>query len=302
MRKSDILITLGILLVICVLAVPVITYFWAYFLPRVYTSEVIMELKPAAPLPMDPPVDSGATSANFIPDQIQILESKGILYPVIDGLGLVDRWSAGLPTKLTREGTYDLLLNMTRVFRKRDTNFVIVAATSTDKQEASDIANTIAIIYQKNLRDARQKKINNALAEMNDELERQRQNTQAAKAALDSIRARDNIQDANPDNADKPVTPSNPGYEAAKAKYLDAKKLLDAGVQKYESDKMDMQIEYVPAQIWNRAEPAPYPSGPNVPRIMEAATLAGFACAPCGIVFIIIGLQCKRHEADSPAA
>lgn len=288
MRKSSVLTPIGILLILGVVLIPAAAYVTAYFLPRTYTSQVTMEVKSNQNMP----------DTHFIVDQLQVLQSRAILLQVIDELGLVDKWSAGLPQKLSKDDAYTRLVGMMRgVQEVRNTGMIIIPVTSTDKQEAADIANTIAATYQKQRRNDMEQQITSALTELNLEVEKLHHKADAAKAELDTIGNRDNIQDANPETFATPLTHSTPDYDAAKQKYIDAKKLQDAATQKYKADKMNLQIALVPAEIWDRAEPSPAPSSPNILAYLMIATGIGFLCALCGVVLVIVGQRSMRPAA-----
>ena len=301
MRKSTLLITLGLCLISCQALFPIAAYIGTYFIPRKYTSFVNIEVKSNTrntnSLGEGENLSSYA-NPHFVADQIQILQSKEILVPVIEELELIDKWSVGRSAKLTKDETYSRLLKMTEVSQQRGTDILFVAVTSADRMEAADIANTIAVIYLKKRRDDLQAQITTALQELNAQVEKQRQILEAAKAELDRIQFRDKVQDPNPDKADAPaVTQPDSEYEAAKKKYLDAKKLLDAAQQEYETERMQLHIEMVPVKIWDRAEPALGPSSPNTILYLEVATGLGFLSALGGIGLLVLGLRLKREEA-----
>lgn len=303
MRKSTILITLGMCLILCLPLLPIAAYVITYLLPREYTSIAALEVKSdQSPINTPGGVENppGSIDPHFVADQVQIFESKALLLPVIDQLNLVDKWSAGLPAKLSKDAVYEKLFKMIKVEEKRDTDMLLIEATSTDRQEAADIANTLAVTYQKRRRDDLEQQITNALSELNAEVEKQRQKVKEAQDEVAKIRLRNNILDPNPDTMDGNAKPSDAEYQAAKQNYINAKKLLDAAEQKYESESMELHIELTPAKIWDRAEPAREPSSPNVVVFLLLATALGFLCALCGAVLLFIGLRVRRRETLPP--
>ncbi len=191
------IITLTFLLVV------VTAYITTYFLPRGYTSRVTIEVKSNENhLKIFNGNDGfGTVDTHFVADQFQILQSKAILYPVIDELGLIDKWAVGMPAgSLTKEEAYDKLLGMMRNLREvRNTDMLIIEVSSTDKQEAADIANTIAVIYQKKRRDDQLELIDGGLRELKDQVDKQQSKVDAASASLTAIRIHDKINDPNPD-------------------------------------------------------------------------------------------------------
>lgn len=158
-----------------------------------------------------------------------------ILHPVIDELHLVDKWSAGLSKKLSEDEAYHQLLEMIDVKQKGNTDMVTIAVTSTDPQEAADIANTVAVIYQKKRRDDLDQQIISKLQNLKVEVDSLRQKAEEAKAELERIRLRDNVLDPSPDvmeandmEAQRRMLVEEQRLNEAKQKVEDWKKQLDA--------------------------------------------------------------------------
>ena len=219
------IITLTFLLVV------VTAYITTYFLPRRYTSEVTIEVKSNANrvgIFTQGDTMGAGVDPHFVADQLQILQSKGILYPVIDELGLVEKWSAGLPTPMSREDAYIQLQNMMRgVTDRRNTDMLIIPVTSTDPQEAADVANTIAVIYQKRRRDDQEQLISGGLAELSQEVEKQRHKVDLAEADMAKIRERDHIIDTNPDNTETSEGEAARNLMTEEGKLNEAKQRVD---------------------------------------------------------------------------
>ena len=305
MRKSTILITLGICLLLCLVLFPVVAWIGCYFMPREYTSSAAIEVKPSIVGPMIAMRVYAGVDPHFIDNQIKIIQSKGILFPVIDELGLVDKWSPSfpdnpnLPANLKKEEAYEKLVKMISGKQRANTNMLIIEVTSRDRQEAADIANTIAVIYLKRRRDDQEALIDGGLAELSQEVEKQHHKVELAKAGLEKIRDRDHVIDPNPDDEKaQPVTPPNQDYEAAKKSYFNEKKVFDSGEQRYETERMNGSFITGPwaEEMWDRAEPSKTPSSPNVPRIMLIATGLGALCAIPGALLLFIGLHLRRQE------
>jgi uncharacterized protein involved in exopolysaccharide biosynthesis len=313
MRKSTMLIVPGICLVLCQGLFPPIAWIVCNYMPHEYTSRVTIEVKSdAIPLPVDGTDNSGGAINPYVPggaDPAQILQSTGILYPVIDQMGLADKWSAGPGSSFKKEDAYRKLVKMIKVSRKLDnalsftdaTSRMFIDVTSADRQEAADIANTIALVYLKKWREDQDKGNATESAQLNAEVEKQRPAVDQAKAELEKVRDRYNVQDPNRENMNaQPVTPDVPEYKAAKQKYIDARNILDAVDEKSSTTKKELQTMPLPARILDNAEPAESPSSPNIPHILMAASGLGFLCAMAGIALILLGLRVKRHEAAPP--
>lgn len=177
-----------------------------YFLPRQYQSNVIIEVEQneqkiriftegfQGGMGMDP---------RFATTQFQIIQRKEMLYPVIEALDLVKRWSEdGIRSK---EQAYFRLRGMIDVREVRNTNLLQISVESTDPQEASDLANTIAQEYQRKRIDEQQKLLSRSLATLEDEVAKQRTKVQQANEEMSRIRTELGITDLNPDSIEDPM-------------------------------------------------------------------------------------------------
>lgn len=189
----------GIILLTFLLVV-VTSFITTYFLPKEYFSRVIIEVKSddfgLSIFSTDKIHDT--QDVRFTPTQLQVLQSKEILYPVIDELKLTDKWMIG-GQKLPREQAFLKLKKMMTLNEVRNTNMLEIGITSTDPAEAASIANDIAVIYQKKRRDNQAQPIQQGLAELQEEVTKQEQKTEAANNEANKIRIRDDIVDTNPE-------------------------------------------------------------------------------------------------------
>ena len=178
-----------------------------YFLPRQYESNVIIEVEQneqkiriftegyQGAMGMDPRL---ATT------QFQIIQRKEMLYPVIEALQLVQRWSEEFGVR-TPEQAYFKLRSMIDVREVRNTNLLQISVESTDPQEASDLANSIAQEYQRKRIEEQQKIIARSLATLEDEVSKQRTKVQQANEEMSRIRTELGITDLNPDSLEDPM-------------------------------------------------------------------------------------------------
>jgi len=178
-------IRLGICLILCLPLCVALGYVGSVLLPREYYSKVTMEVD----------MDRYTTGERF-PFQFQILQSKEMLYPVIDELGLVEKWSAG-GVKLPKEQVYFKLLKMLVLRQVRDTDLIEIGAYSTGPQEAANIANTIAVQYRKRRFEDLEKMVDLNLNALKDEMEKQRKKVEEAKAELMRIAQVNHIPEAD---------------------------------------------------------------------------------------------------------
>lgn len=178
-----------------------------YFLPRQYQSNVIIEVEQndqkirifsegyQGGMGMDP---------RFATTQFQIIQRKEMLYPVIDAMNLLQKWgeSDGIRTK---EQAYFKLRGMIDVREVRNTNLLQISVESTDPQEASDLANTIAQEYQRKRIEEQQKILSRSLATLEEEVTKQRKKVEQANAEMSRIRTELGITDLNPDSMEDPM-------------------------------------------------------------------------------------------------
>lgn len=191
------------LVVLTFLLVMVTAGVTTYFLPREFYSKVKMEVKPdKAVIDVFGSNNRGYMDPFFVPTQFQVLQTKEILYPVIDSLKLVDAWSgpeAG-GAKLTQERAYLKLLRMMDLKEVRNTGLIEVGIYSTDAQEAANIANSIAVIYREKRLTDMQQNIDRALAQLRDEVDKQQQVVRESMIETTRIRERDGIIDSDPES------------------------------------------------------------------------------------------------------
>ena len=236
-------------------------------LPPVYFSKVAMEVKPdnsgpingilrgREPLRVDP---------QFVSTQFNILQKKEILNQVIDNLKLVEAWSPE-GKLLPLQSVYAKLLDMLALRQLRDTGIIEVGVYSTDPQEATNIANTIAIVYQqKRLTDV-QKNIDKGMEQLRDEVDKQRKRAEESATEAAAIRERDGIVDPDPDSRGSTLTFSKDPvnlrpYVEAKARALQAGRIYEAAQTKYSTELLERGIDFDPAKIWEKAEPAIAPT------------------------------------------
>jgi succinoglycan biosynthesis transport protein ExoP len=178
-----------------------------YFLPRQYQSNVIIEVEQndqkirifgegfQGGMGMDP---------RFATTQFQIIQRKEMLYPVIDALNLLQKWGAAYGVR-TKEQAYFKLRSMIDVREVRNTNLLQISVESTDPQEASDLANTIAQEYQRKRIEEQQKLLARSLSTLEDEVAKQRRKVQEASEEMSRLRTELGIVDLNPDSMEDPM-------------------------------------------------------------------------------------------------
>jgi len=94
----------------------------------------------------------------FVMTQFEILQSKEVLYRVIDDLKLVQRWNQKYLLGESRPKAFQVLSKLIDPRNVRNTSIIEVNVYSKDKAEAAEIANKIADTYKSN-RDERRKRL-----------------------------------------------------------------------------------------------------------------------------------------------
>jgi len=195
------------IIVLAFLLVVVTAGVTTYFLPRQYESNVIIEVEQndqkirifsegyQGAMGMDP---------RFATTQFQIIQRKEMLYPVIDSLQLVQKWAEDYGIR-TREQAYFKLRRMIDVREVRNTNLLQISVESTDPEEASDLANSIAQEYQRKRIEEQQKLLNSSLSTLEDEVAKQRKKVAEANDEMSRIRTELGITDLNPDSLEDPL-------------------------------------------------------------------------------------------------
>jgi capsular polysaccharide biosynthesis protein len=283
----------GVVLILCLPFFVIGTYLYSFFLPREYYSKVIMEW-----------MSDGSGVQNFdneklqrFPDSyfgpgfFQILQSKEVIYRVIDELKLVDKWSTE-DQKLPKPQVHFKILKMMNLKWVRGTKLVEIGIYSTDPVEAANIANTIAIEYQKQRIKDRQQMIDRGVAEFAEEVKKQELEAEKARETMAKIRERDHVVDAGEN--DSVLEKQSADYVVAKGKWLEQKKILETSEQQLATDKMQAKLSFTPVKIWEKAEPSIVPAHPNVPLIMLIGSGIGFLLAIIGGVFVLLGLRQQK--------
>lgn len=197
------------LIVLVFLLVVITAAVLTHLMPKQYQSTVTMQLKQNDTY-LQVFDKSGETGVNprFITTQFEIIQRKEMLYPVIDALGLEQRWreAYGISSK---EQCYFKLRSMIDVREIRNTELIQISVMSTDRQEAAEIANRIAEEYQRKRIDEQQQWVSRSLAQLQDEVAKQRRKVDELRAEAQRIRIENNIQDLNPDNVEDPNFAAN---------------------------------------------------------------------------------------------
>lgn len=171
-----------------------------YLTPRQYQSSVTMQVKEDN---NNMQIFNGQAGPRqdprFATTQFQIIQRKEILYPVIDSMKLMQKWDLR-----SRDVAYLKLRSMLTVSEVRNTDLIQISVLDQDRQEAADLANTIAVEYQKKRIDEQQSWVARSLVQLEDEVIKQRKKTEELRDRMTKMRLEAKINDLNPESVEDP--------------------------------------------------------------------------------------------------
>ncbi len=178
-------------IVLAVLLLVVITgTAYTFTLPKIYAAQSRIEVN-RDNVDIDPfsPASQlgGGYDPYFLRTQFEIIQSKPILYEVINRLNLQEVWGRK-GEKLTKEHAYKILRSSLTVGQSRDTSLVSIMAKREDPKEAMRIANELADVYRDARLDLKHKEMTRALDALRRELETQQEKVNAAELEVENIR------------------------------------------------------------------------------------------------------------------
>ncbi|MEP6662614.1 MAG: polysaccharide biosynthesis tyrosine autokinase [Verrucomicrobiota bacterium] len=133
----------------------------------------------------------------WIQTQFEVIQSSSVLNKVIEKLNLIDRWTTRyeFPEKLTLTQTYQILKSQINLRQSRNTSLIEIWVYSELKEEAPEIANTIAEVYRERRLSLRKTNRAAGLGTLQDELKDQEGKAKVEKDALNEYRRTNNIPD-----------------------------------------------------------------------------------------------------------
>jgi succinoglycan biosynthesis transport protein ExoP len=171
-----------------------------YLTPRQYMSSVTMQVKEDNNNIQIFNGQSGPRSdPRFSTTQFQIIQRKEILYPVVDAMKLMQKWDLR-----SRDVAYQRLRSMLTVTEVRNTDLIQISVLDSDRQEAADLANTIALEYQRKRIDEQQSWVARSLVQLEDEVQKQRRKVDELRDKMTRIRVEGKIYDLNPESVEDP--------------------------------------------------------------------------------------------------
>ena len=183
-----------------------------YFMPKEYASTVTMQVQQNDTLLQVFDRSGGVgMDPRYLTTQFEIIQRKEMLYPVIDSLGLEQRWK-GAYGFTNKEQAYFRLRGMIDIREIRNTELIQIVVMSGDRQEAAEIANRIAEEYQKKRIEDQQQMVARSLTQLQDEVEKQRKKVDDLRNEAIKIRTENKIPDFSPDTMTDPRDTANEVY------------------------------------------------------------------------------------------
>ncbi len=216
-----------------------------YFLPREYYASITVEVKPddtTLKIFSNEFTTRGNTDIRMAPTQFKIIQSKEVLYPVIERLDLVNQWRTSEP--LTMERTYQLLQKKMAKSREiRGTDMFEIGVFSTDPQEAAAIVNAIGQEYQNRRRLEQESHLRQGLAELESVVAKQKSDKDAAQAEMLRIRDEEGIIDLNPETIASAESPEREVLTRSEAEVSQMQsKVAELETQLAETEKLDPAV------------------------------------------------------------
>jgi capsular exopolysaccharide synthesis family protein len=178
-------------IVLAVLFLVVITgTAYTFTLPKIYAAQARIEVNNDN-VDIDPfnPSMSGTRGYDpyFLRTQFEIIQSKPILYEVINRLNLQEVWGKK-DEKIPKEVAYKILRSSLNVSQYRDTSLISLTAQRQDPKEAARIANELADVYRDIRLDMKYKEMTRAMDALGRELEKQQEKVDLASKRVEALR------------------------------------------------------------------------------------------------------------------
>ncbi len=124
----------------------------------------------------------------FLKTQFEVLQSKPILYEVINRLNLQTEWGKD-GEKLPRDVAYKIMKNSISVFQQRDTSLIVISVKRDNPNEAARIANEIADVYRNSRLEIANRDSRGAIDKIAEALKEQRDRVDAAEQRVEDLRS-----------------------------------------------------------------------------------------------------------------
>ena len=163
---------------------------YTFALPKIYAAVARIQVNNDN-VDLDPfnPATSGMRVYDpyFLRTQFEIIQSKPILYEVINRLNLQEIWGKK-GEKISKEIAYKILRASLDVSQSRDTSLIALTAMREDPKEAARIANELADVYRDVRLDLKYKEMTRAMDALGRELEKQQEKVDIASRRVEQLR------------------------------------------------------------------------------------------------------------------
>ncbi len=132
----------------------------------------------------------------FIQTEFEKIQSKPILYKVIESQGLRKTWGEKLKTTLSEAEAYLMLRRNLDVRQSRNTSLIEIRSYSEDRNEASAIANEVANVYKDSRVDEKKRQAASGIEKLRAKLDQQAAVVAELQDQTDQLRAELNIPDS----------------------------------------------------------------------------------------------------------
>ena len=127
----------------------------------------------------------------FLRTQYEIIQSRQILYQVMNNLNLQQVWGEKANedgTPLTREEAWRELSTSVKVQQYRDTSLIAIQVYREDPEEAARIANEIAAVYRDQRLSLKRRETKRAIEALENEMQKQQEKVDQAEQELEKVR------------------------------------------------------------------------------------------------------------------
>jgi capsular exopolysaccharide synthesis family protein len=173
----------------------------------------------------------------FMESQFQILQSKSVLYKVIEDaeLDLNRRWAKRFGERTLKTGeSFMVLLRKMDVRQTRNTSLIEVRVRDENPEDAALIANKIAEVYKNYRIDQKREMVRNGVKALNGKLEEQEKKVKELQAQADRLREENQITDIAEGSTyygttlePETLRQLESGRVVAQAQYIEISKLLE---------------------------------------------------------------------------
>ncbi|MCS7063802.1 MAG: polysaccharide biosynthesis tyrosine autokinase [Methylacidiphilales bacterium] len=184
---------LPIIITVLVLTVASGYFTTVYLITKVYAATAQIQVnKPQRDIEVFRRDHSNFYDPHYFQSEFELIQSKKILYPVIEKLGLDKVYAQRLlkqDTPLPVDLMYDYLTkNLLKLDYRRGTNIITITGLSEDPEEAARIANSIAQVYIDTRREDEKARASRGLKSLSEEIEKQRKVVAESRQKVEALR------------------------------------------------------------------------------------------------------------------